>query len=177
MQKEAGARAEVASWHVRFLPPHPYPLPQGEGGSPPVGGRNERCGMIENRPSRFPPHEPWEHPTSNIELPTSNDCPKRGLWMFDVGCWMFLAFGSRRKLRANGRRCSASSDQRKAPSYSTAARMVCLNSSIPWSKAAEMGRTGVLRMRRLNFFKFSSAGGSSILLATTRRGLWRSAGS
>jgi hypothetical protein len=29
-----------------------------------------------------------KHPTSNIERPTSNDCPKRGLWMLNVGCWM-----------------------------------------------------------------------------------------
>src|ERR1035441_4836701 len=31
---------------------------------------------------------PGEHPTTNIERPTSNDCAKPGLWRFDVGCWM-----------------------------------------------------------------------------------------
>src|ERR1051326_4472140 len=53
----------------------------------------------------------------------------------------------------------------------TASRMVFLNPSMPWSKAAAMGITGVRRILRLNFFKLSSATGSSILLATTRRGL------
>jgi hypothetical protein len=36
-----------------------------------------------------PPHESWKHPTSNIERPTSNHCAHSGLWMFDVGCWVF----------------------------------------------------------------------------------------
>src|ERR1019366_1241739 len=29
-----------------------------------------------------------EHPTSNIELPTSKDCSNGRHWMLDVGCWM-----------------------------------------------------------------------------------------
>src|SRR5207249_3616584 len=61
-----------------------------------------------------------------------------------------------------------------APS-STASRMIFLNFSIPSSKAAEMGNTGVLRILRLNFLRFSSATGSSILFATTMRVLFISA--
>src|SRR5450756_834241 len=29
-----------------------------------------------------------KHPTTNIEHPTSIDCPHRSSWVFDVGCWM-----------------------------------------------------------------------------------------
>src|ERR1019366_9137347 len=29
-----------------------------------------------------------EHPTSNIERPTSNDYPACCPWIFEVGCWM-----------------------------------------------------------------------------------------
>ena len=37
----------------------------------------------------FPPsREPREHPTSNIERPTSKDSPNAGHWMFEVGCWV-----------------------------------------------------------------------------------------
>src|SRR5207302_2172463 len=59
----------------------------------------------------------------------------------------------------------------------TALRIVSLNSSIPSSKAADIASRGVLRSLRLNFFKFSTAGASSILLATTSRGFSSSAGS
>src|SRR6266446_3531220 len=51
-----------------------------------------------------------------------------------------------------------------------ASRMISLNLSSPWSKAAEIGSRRVFRTLRLNFFKFSGATGSSILFATTRRG-------
>ena len=35
----------------------------------------------------FPAHEPEEHPTPNIERPTSNHGRRQGHWRFDVGCW------------------------------------------------------------------------------------------
>ena len=35
-----------------------------------------------------PAPEPWKHPTSNIERPTSIDATAGSHWMFDVGCWM-----------------------------------------------------------------------------------------
>jgi hypothetical protein len=37
-------------------------------------------------PQTAPPHEPWEHRTSNIERPTSNEGTNGKPWMFDVGC-------------------------------------------------------------------------------------------
>ena len=39
-------------------------------------------------PHPVPPHEPREHPTANIERPTSNDCSACGPWRFEVGCWL-----------------------------------------------------------------------------------------
>ena len=54
---------------------------------------------------------------------------------------------------------------------STAARISFLNFSIPSSNAAAIGKIRVLGTLRLNFFKFSTAAGSSILLATTSRRL------
>ena len=39
-------------------------------------------------PHPSPLHEPWKHPTSNIERPTSNDCAGADRCMFDVGFWM-----------------------------------------------------------------------------------------
>jgi hypothetical protein len=54
-----------------------------------------------------PTANPTQHPTSNIERPTSNDCAKRGLWMFDVGCWVLDVpsprfRGSKRELCLSG---------------------------------------------------------------------------
>ena len=55
----------------------------------------------------------------------------------------------------------------QAVACSTALRINFLNSSMPSSNPAAMGSTGVFFTRRLNFLRFSSAAGSSILLATT----------
>ena len=71
----------------------------------------------------------------------------------------------------------ASSPANYFPDFSTAARMICLNSSTPSSNAAEIPMTLVRGTRRLNFFRFSTAAASSILLATTSRGFSTSAGS
>ena len=65
-----------------------------------LGSLRKRRGVLatlttcrERRPllpiGEIPPfHEPREHPTSNIERPTSNDGPNWGRWVFDVGCWV-----------------------------------------------------------------------------------------
>ena len=55
-------------------------------------------------PHPGPLHEPWEHPTSNIQRPTSIDRAIGRHWLFDVGCWLLdvlpLRFrGSKRKYR------------------------------------------------------------------------------
>ena len=84
-----------------------------------LGSLRKRKGVLatlttcrERRPllpiGEIPPfHEPREHPASNIERPTSNDCPNWGRWAFDVGCWMLDALllrfrGSMREPRVLG---------------------------------------------------------------------------
>ncbi len=83
-------------------------------------------------------------------------------------------FQNPRRKPKRGRKVRASSP-RLLPDYSgaasTALRIVRRNLSMPSPKAAEMGSTGVLGTRRLNFLRFTTAAGSSILFATTRRGL------
>ena len=54
-----------------------------------------------------PPHEVWEHPTSNIELPTFIDCANGCHWVFEVGCGMLdvpllRLRGSKRQRRHSG---------------------------------------------------------------------------
>jgi hypothetical protein len=50
-----------------------------------IGGIGKTYSAFSNSQGRAvgrPPHEPMEHPTTN-------DCPTRAYWVFDVGCWMF----------------------------------------------------------------------------------------
>src|SRR5437867_8396294 len=61
-------------------PTHPRPLPGGEQASvraakvPLLGGvRGGFMVPMHDHKTKETPHEPWEHRTSNIELPTSND--------------------------------------------------------------------------------------------------------
>src|ERR1035437_24788 len=51
-----------------------------------------------------PPHELWEHPTSNIQRPIFNDCTNGSHWVSDVGCWVLdvLLRGSKREHRHSG---------------------------------------------------------------------------
>jgi len=70
------------------VPPHPSPLPQGEGESLP-GFRTIRCcEFTRAQANGLPAHEPRKHPTSNIERPTSKDGAATASWMLDVGCWL-----------------------------------------------------------------------------------------
>jgi hypothetical protein len=54
-----------------------------------------------------PPHETWEHPTSNIQRPTFIDCANGGHWVFDVGCWMLdvllLRLSGQMRVKDSGR--------------------------------------------------------------------------
>ena len=61
--------------------------------------------------------------------------------------------------------------------FATASQIVCLKRSMPSTKAAAIGSTGVRGTRRLNFRRLASATVSSILFATTRRGFASRAGS
>ena len=63
------------------VPPHPSPLPQGEGESLP-GFRTIRCcEFTRAQANGLPAHEPRKHPTYKDGAATAS-------WMLDVGCWL-----------------------------------------------------------------------------------------
>src|ERR1035437_10229316 len=64
--------------------------------SPPLRPRWEESRtawtIVERTGLQSPPYETCEHPTSNIQLPTSNHPRFGNRWVLDVGCWMLDVF-------------------------------------------------------------------------------------